>query len=57
MLAAAMPHAMARTVPGRHHGWIAADPLLHCRMVEAWINDAPLPAALTPPPTSEGAQT
>src|SRR6476646_1635616 len=21
MLAAAMPHAMARTVPGRHHGW------------------------------------
>jgi pimeloyl-ACP methyl ester carboxylesterase len=46
MLAAAMPHATARIVPGRHHGWIAADPLLHCRMVEAWINDRPLPDGL-----------
>ena len=46
MLAQAMANATARVVPGRHHGWIAADPLLHCRMVEAWINDRPLPAGL-----------
>jgi 3-oxoadipate enol-lactonase len=46
MLAARMPHAAARVVPGVHHGWIANDPLLHCRMVEAWINDRPLPGEL-----------
>jgi hypothetical protein len=36
-------------VPRVHHGWIANDPGLHCRMVEAWINDRPLPAGLMTP--------
>jgi pimeloyl-ACP methyl ester carboxylesterase len=46
MLAAAMWRAEARLAPRLHHGWIANDPDLHCRMVEAWITDAPLPAEL-----------
>jgi pimeloyl-ACP methyl ester carboxylesterase len=47
-LAGAMPHAAARIVPGVHHGWIANDPALHCRMVEAWITGRPLPKELVP---------
>jgi len=43
-----MPNAAAAVVPRRWHSWIAAEPDLHCRMVEAWISDRPLPDALAP---------
>lgn len=45
-LAALMPHAEARYAPGLAHGWIARDADLHARMVEAWLDGAPLPAGL-----------
>jgi pimeloyl-ACP methyl ester carboxylesterase len=45
-LAYAMPNATAAVVPGRWHSWIAGEARLHCRMVEAWINDRPLPPEL-----------
>jgi len=47
LLARTMQHATARVVPGKWHGWISAERELHCRMVEAWITDRPLPAELT----------
>jgi pimeloyl-ACP methyl ester carboxylesterase len=46
LLARTMPQAAACIVPGKWHGWVAGEPLLHCRMVEAWITDRPLPAEL-----------
>ena len=46
LLARSMPHAQSCLAPGMGHGWLAAVPALHCQMVEAWINDAPLPQAL-----------
>jgi pimeloyl-ACP methyl ester carboxylesterase len=46
LLSQTMPNATAAVVPGRWHSWIAREPRLHCRMVEAWINDRPLPAEL-----------
>lgn len=45
-LAALMPHAEARYAPGLAHGWIARDTDLHVRMVEAWLDGAPLPPGL-----------
>ena len=47
-LAALMPHATARFVPGRGHGWLARDPDLHVRMVEAWLTGTDLPTGLQP---------
>ena len=52
-LAALMPHATARFVPGRAHGWLARDPDLHVRMVQAWLTGAQLPAELQPEPGAE----
>jgi pimeloyl-ACP methyl ester carboxylesterase len=45
-LAALMPNAIARFAPGRGHGWLAVDPEIHYRMVEAWIEGQELPAEL-----------
>ena len=45
-LARTMPNAVAALVPRRWHSWIAGEPELHCRMVDAWINDRPLPEEL-----------
>jgi pimeloyl-ACP methyl ester carboxylesterase len=44
--AALMPHAVARFAPGRAHGWLAVDPELHLRMVQAWIDGQQPPAEL-----------
>lgn len=55
-LAALMPHATARFVPGRGHGWLARDPDLHVRMVQAWLSGTPLPAELQPEPASPAAE-
>jgi pimeloyl-ACP methyl ester carboxylesterase len=46
MLAGIMPHAQSCEAPGLGHGWLAEAPALHCRMVEAWINNRPLPQEL-----------
>jgi len=45
-LARIMPNATARVVPGRTHSWIAGEPELHGRMVEAWLNGRTLPPEL-----------
>lgn len=45
-LAALMPHAIARYVPGLGHGWLGTKPDLHLAMVEAWLAGAALPAGL-----------
>ena len=45
-LAALMPRAEARFAPGRAHAWLAVDPELHVRMVQAWITGQQLPAEL-----------
>jgi len=45
-LAALMPDAEARFAPGRGHAWLAVDPELHGRMVQAWISGQELPAEL-----------
>jgi pimeloyl-ACP methyl ester carboxylesterase len=45
-LAALMPLAQARYVPGVGHGWLARKPDLHVGMVETWLSDRPLPAEL-----------
>lgn len=47
MLARIMPNGQSRMVPGRTHAWGAVEALdLHIRMVEAWIQDQPLPDGL-----------
>lgn len=51
-LAALMSDAEARFAPGRGHAWLAADPELHGRMVEAWISGQELPAELAPETTA-----
>ena len=51
-LAALMPHATARFVPGLGHAWFIWRRELHIGMVEAWLNDAALPAGLEPEPPS-----
>ena len=50
-LAALMPHAEARYVARRGHGWIGQEPELHRRMVAAWIRGDALPPALLPETT------
>lgn len=45
-LAALMPNATARYVPGTGHGWLGTKPELHLAMVEAWFSGAPLPEEL-----------
>ena len=56
-LAALMPNVVARFVPGAGHAWLAAQPELHVRMVEAWLSGQELPAELaaetTPWPSSQ----
>jgi 3-oxoadipate enol-lactonase len=47
-LAAHMPHAEARVVPGVGHGWVASHPDLHARIVDAWMSGALLPEELRP---------
>jgi pimeloyl-ACP methyl ester carboxylesterase len=45
-LAALMPRATARYAPGRGHGWLAVEPELHVRMVQAWIEGHEVPVDL-----------
>lgn len=45
-LAALMPEASARYVPGEGHGWLGRAPQLHEAMVNAWLNGLPLPDEL-----------
>ena len=40
--------ALNRFAPGRGHAWLAVDPELHGRMVQAWISGQQLPAELVP---------
>jgi pimeloyl-ACP methyl ester carboxylesterase len=54
-LAALMPHAIARFVPGRGHAWFGWHRELHVRMVEAWLTDADLPSELQLEPPSPSA--
>lgn len=54
-LAALMPHAEARFVPGLDHAWFGWRHDLHVRMVEAWLGGEPLPAELVPEPPSPSA--
>lgn len=51
-LAAVMPHAQARYVPGLAHGWLARRMDLHVAMVEAWLTGGQLPGELMPEVTS-----
>jgi pimeloyl-ACP methyl ester carboxylesterase len=45
-LAALMPNAEARYMPGQGHGWLGGEPDVHIRMVEAWLAGEPLPSEL-----------
>ena len=45
-LAALMPHATSRFVPGLGHAWFIQRRELHVRMVEAWLRDEALPVGL-----------
>jgi pimeloyl-ACP methyl ester carboxylesterase len=51
-LAARMPHAEARVMPGAGHGWLGRHPVTHIEMVRAWIEDAPLPVELAALPAA-----
>jgi pimeloyl-ACP methyl ester carboxylesterase len=51
-LAALMPHATARFVPGLGHAWFVWRRELHIRMVEAWLTGRELPDELEPEPPS-----
>ena len=42
-----MPHSQASSAPGCGHAWLAVDPELHVRMVQAWISGQELPAETT----------
>lgn len=44
---ALLPNATTAVAPGAHHGWNGEFPDLFTAMIEAWVNDKPLPAALT----------
>ncbi len=48
--ASLMPHALAVYAPGGRHGWLARQPDLHVRMVEAWLTGHELPAELLSEP-------
>jgi pimeloyl-ACP methyl ester carboxylesterase len=54
-LAALMPHATARFVPGLGHAWFVWRRELHIRLVEAWLAGTDLPAELQPEPPSRSA--
>jgi pimeloyl-ACP methyl ester carboxylesterase len=54
-LASLMPHAAAMFAPGLPHGWLAREPQLHVRMVEAWLTGRELPSELRPEPPSPAA--
>jgi pimeloyl-ACP methyl ester carboxylesterase len=54
-LAALMPHATARFVPGFAHAWFAWRRELHLQMVEAWLAGEALPEELQPEPPSPSA--
>jgi pimeloyl-ACP methyl ester carboxylesterase len=54
-LAALMPHATARFVPGLGHAWFVWRRELHIRMVEAWLRGETLPDELEPEPPSSTA--
>jgi pimeloyl-ACP methyl ester carboxylesterase len=56
-LAALMPHATARFVPGLGHAWFIWRRELHLRMVEAWLTGETLPDELKPEPPSPSAVT
>lgn len=45
-LAALMPNAVARFVPGTGHGWLGVRSDLHQSMVEAWLSGSSLPDEL-----------
>lgn len=45
-LAAALPHATARFMPGLGHAWMVTRPQLHVEMVRCWIEEQPLPSDL-----------
>jgi pimeloyl-ACP methyl ester carboxylesterase len=47
-LAALLPRAEARFLPGAGHAWMASRPELHVQMVHAWIAGEPLPHELRP---------
>ena len=47
-LAALMPQAVARFVPGTGHGWLGAKLALHQAMVEAWLAGGEMPDGLAP---------
>lgn len=46
LLAKLIQNGQSRIVPGSGHGWLGEKPDLHLRMVQAWINDQPLPQEL-----------
>lgn len=50
-LAALMPDAEARYVPGHGHAWMNRRPDLHRRTVAAWLADSELPRELRPETT------
>ncbi len=41
-----MPNAPNYIAPRLGHGWLAEAPDLHCRMVQAWLHNEPLPEEL-----------
>jgi pimeloyl-ACP methyl ester carboxylesterase len=45
-LARLLPNANSYISPGMSHGWLAESPDLHCRMVQAWIQNEKMPEAL-----------
>jgi pimeloyl-ACP methyl ester carboxylesterase len=45
-LARLLPNAENYLAPGMGHGWLAEAPDLHCRMVQAWLQDEALPEEL-----------
>ncbi len=47
-LAASMPHAEGRMMPGAGHGWLGRAAEVHIAMVRAWIEDGSLPLELVP---------
>jgi pimeloyl-ACP methyl ester carboxylesterase len=54
-LAALMPHATARFVPGLGHAWFVWRRELHLQMVRAWLTGEPLPEELKPESPSSAA--
>lgn len=45
-LSGLLPNAVNCIAPHMGHGWLAEAPDLHCRMVQAWLRDEPLPEGL-----------